>query len=538
MSGETAPRALTLETLNQRHPDVDGLRAETILDYSALYEGGEAVQRRVVRLLPRRPSEEEAVYRFRCSLMHYVNYTAEIVDYFKSHLFASDVEIRTEGSNDTPPWYGDWAKDVDRSGSSLVDFFACRFVDASVARRSWFLVDFPLAGEGTVETRAEWEGQALGNGYLVDLPFESVLDWSHDDAGELEYVVVKSEDRRRRDPTQKRGVVRASWTIYQRDGWQRYAIDYEEAKPPQPKDLIPLVQAGAESPTPGHVPIVCMDFGKSLWLLNKIASPQMEQMRKRNDLSWGLGRSCFAMRVFNLAETPGGGGEDSGGGSGPRQGPGYSMILGVGETVSWDAPPSDAFTPIAQYAENLKEEIHRIAGAMALSMTTSAASVGRSGESKAMDIGGMERVLRGYGDCVLKGIRRAYLLLSIGRKEPLVWAISGFDSFDESDASQQILDQATWQTLDIPSPTAQKLRRKAVAFAACPGASQAERDQIDSEIEKATPMEPSSAAGAMLALDDAAAAQSDTASGAGPAPTSATNSVGGAGASPRQLPQR
>jgi hypothetical protein len=485
-----------LAVLNTRRPEVD---LELLADYDALFRGGKTFAARLSTLLPQRPDEADKVYAFRLKTAHYLNYAGPIVSRFAAWLFTGRMEVKSEPAN-VDGYYAALREDCDGLGTDLSTMLRKQLTRALVQRRSWVLVDFPAdAAEAPPETRADWDARGLGKGYLCPLDEVDVLDWEHDEAGELLYAVVKHRDQRRRSPGQGRGMITDTWTVWGRETWERYAVTYEVNKPPKDDDEVPRVAMGKVA-TKGHVPLVAVELPDELWAMNVLASPQTEQMRARNAESWGLQRTCFAMRIFKLLDR-----EEP-----PVQGAGYGMVIGVGEDVEWDAPPAEAFTPIAHYADRLKDELHRVTSQMAYGVNNSAASVGRSADSKHQDNKLFDVILGELGRIVCEAAEKILDLVSLGRGDGVVWSVSGLSKFDIGDATELTTNAVTAQTLNIPSPTFRRMLSKRVAFALVPDASEQERAQISKEIDDNTPdeleaPEPEGDEGAAPALNGEAA---------------------------------
>lgn len=470
--------------LDQLHPSHD---LEQLADYDALYRGGKHFEARIERFLPVRPNEPPEVYSFRKKSHHYVPYAGAIVDYFTSWLFTGRLEYRTvEDSKagtmgDPPEWFAPLKEDCDTLGTDLTSFFRERMNKILVKRHAWILVDFPVAADGERPlSKADWAEQGLDKGYLCALDPECVLDWENDERGELLWVVVKHTDKRRLTiadaRTGKGARVKDTWTVYGRETWERYEIEYAEDEPPQPDTIIPLKDSGSVA-TEGKVPLVHMELDEGLWLMNRLASPQLEQARARNALSWNLQRTCYAMRLFFL-EGPLG--------TPPTHGPAMGMTFGVNERVEWDAPPSDAFVPYADYTKDLKDEIYRVANQMALGVDNNAAAVGRSGDSKKLDAGLAEVALRALGLVLIAGIERTLGLLSDGRGDDSEWHVSGMDSFSSGDVASLLEAATAYDTLAIPSKRARVLIHTKVVRAILADASQEDLDKIADEIESGT----------------------------------------------------
>jgi hypothetical protein len=470
-----------LKTLDQLHPDLAGDGLEILADYDALYRGGDAFKKRKKRFLPQRPNEENEVYDFRLKSAHYLNYAGPLVDQLVAWLFTGRMEIRTRDKAASPDaFYATFKEDCDTNGTDLVAFVRDRLRSALVRRRAWVLVDFPAAPTDPASL-ADWKAQGLGRGYLCPLDAESVFDWERDEDGELVWAITHSQEKKRTSPDDSRDMITRRWTVWERDGWRRFAITYKQDEAPKADDAIPQVGQGP-SPTPGLVPLVELQLPDGLWLMDRMESPCSEQMRARNALSWSLARTCYAMRIFHLERERD---KDEN-----VHGPAYGIVIGTDEKVTWDAPPADAFKPVADYGQSLKDEIYRVTSQMAAGVDNNAASIGRSGESKSADASLTEIVLRSYGMIACDFTERVLERVSAGRGEKPkaesagIWHVTGLDKFSHGDAGAFVDVLTKLEPLAIPSRTLHVQAYEQVARMMLPGASQEVLDAICDEIDK------------------------------------------------------
>ena len=62
---------------------------------------------------------------------------------------------------------------------------------ALIAGASYVLVDFPRIGKAG--NRAEEDAQGASRAYLVDYAAEDVINWSLDEQGNFDWVVIRTE---------------------------------------------------------------------------------------------------------------------------------------------------------------------------------------------------------------------------------------------------------------------------------------------------------------------------------------------------------
>jgi hypothetical protein len=467
------------EDLEQLNPEQD---PELLSNYEALYRGGKALQLRLDQLLPKRPAEEPETYRFRKASYHFLPYAGPIVNYLVSWLFTGRMEMRLRAEAGKPApaqpdWWAEFKENSDGHGTDLMAQLRELTKRALVAGRGWLLLDAPKPPPGAAPvTLAQWRDQGLDKTYTRIMATGEVLDWEYAEDGELLWVITKSVTKGRSDPTQRRNVTTERWTLWERERWTRYRLDTKDGEHHDPKQPITVEDQG-DSPTPGKVPLVTMCLPEVLWLMNILYSPAVEQFRSRCALSWSLHRTCYAMRIFHLKAPAT---EDDI----PAHGPALGMTLGTEESVSWDAPPADAFAPFRDYTTDLKDELYRIANQMALGVDNNAAAVGRSGESKAVDAASGEVVLRAYGMHLCEVAERVMHLAAVARGEKDAGVhCSGMDAFSEADVGGLVDNVTKVDALAIPSRTLHVRMYQRLARAVVPDASQEDHDTIRQEIE-------------------------------------------------------
>jgi hypothetical protein len=151
----------------------------------------------------------------------------------------------------------------------------------------------------------------------------------------------------------------------------------------------------------------------------------------------------------------------------PAMGTGYYLSLGVGESLEWPAPPSAPFDTISSYVDTLKDELHRVAIAMAQGVDNNAAAIGRSGESKDADANATQKILAALGKIVVLAWERTFDLVSQGRGESIRWQASGMDDYDDApDLGTLIEDVMSIDSLKIGSPTLDRELHTRVAMTA------------------------------------------------------------------------
>ncbi len=462
---------MKLSQLRRTHPDFD---RETLQTHADLFAGGAQFHRNVARYLPRHDVEPLEVYQRRCAAATYLNYVAPIVQYFASYLFTTSPVMKGEheGGGEPDAFYAELKEDCDGVGTDLDAFLRARFVDALVAQRAFWRVEFPAPGADAPADRAAWETEGLGRGRLVHVPAASVVHWKRDARGAFEWVVEYERRCELLDWTDADETVTETWTRWRADGSaDRWQLAYPKSDPPPPERDVPAAEP-PHNPV-GAIPLVELALPRELWVLNLLAAPQLELFRKRAALSWAIDRVCYAMPVLYTAakKRP------------AMMGAGYFLQLGEKDKLDFPAPPVAPFAVIETNIEKLKDEAFRVAHQMAQGVNNNAAAVGRTADSKAADADVTEIVLQAYGARVCEAVERTLQLLSAGRGDPVDWDVSGMSSFRSADAAALAETALTLDPLHIPSKTFQREMLTRTALAQLPDADEDTRQKIRKEIE-------------------------------------------------------
>lgn len=461
-------------TLNRRHPASD---AKTFARYAALYRGGRTFRARVGDFLPQNPLESGTVYTMRKAECAYRSYVGPAVDFFSFQLFASPLVVRAT-TNGAPvpvdPFYAAFKESVDATGTDLVDFLKARFVTALVKGVAWWVAELPDDDGAPATDRKDWASRGLGTASLRAVDPDNVLDWETDDAGLLTWAITHARETRRDDPRAERSAVTETWRLYDRESVETFQVTYDPKKPPKATDDIP--STGARRHRFPRVPLVQMRLPDGLWLLNRTAEAQEEHFRLSAALSWAMKRAAYPMAVFK---------SDSG--EQPKTGAGLVTTIGSKDELEWIAPPMSAFDSLQSAIKDAMTEIHRIAQQMSHSVDNTAATAGRSGDSKDADNTATEICLHAYAALVKGAAEQTYELVSDARDDfDLVFSIEGMNRFSLKDTGTTLDNITRASKLGIPSDTlARELGVKA-ADLLLPDASQGVKDTINAEIRSAS----------------------------------------------------
>lgn len=467
---------MKLGLLRQTNPAYD---AETWVRYEALYRGGKDFKANAGKFLLQNRGEPPDVYQARLREASYRSYVGPIVDYFASQLMAAPMTIRCtdRATNDeleeTDEFYSSFKEDVDGQGTDLIDLARNAFRTALVKGACWFVAALPSKDGVEPVNQAEYQERGLGDAKAGKLEPENVLDWECDESGSLLWVMTYEESRPRASVAASRAKIHGVWRIFDTKNVTVYERDWEERDGPGEDDVL-MYPVSEEPHGFNRVPLIRVELPRGLWLMNRVADAQVEHFRLSAGLGWAIRRTCYAMPVFRMGSSVG---------PEPVMGSGYFLKVGEKDSVDWVAPPAQAFTVISDEMKAQKDEIYRVAQQMAQGVDNSAASVGRSADSKRADASSTEVCLVAYGAVVREALEKLYDLVAEGRGDAIKFHVGGLDKFNLADPTVAVDNAVSASGLDVPSETFNKELLMHTADALLPGLAQETKDAIRKEIE-------------------------------------------------------
>jgi hypothetical protein len=448
------------------HPEYAARRAAW-RKYRDLYVGGEQLRAHAGDYLVRRQREPGEVYAERLSRVFYENYIGSIVDWYAATLFRREPVLTFTGRDEgAKKFFAALVEDADRKGTGLADFFRGQFIEAMIAGTSYTLVDFPRVQAGA-GTRGAEDASGASRAYLVSYPAEDVINWSLDEMGQFDWVVIRTSALRKDRVDDAGWREETRWTYYDRTQFRSFVRREEGAKPE-------LADEGPHALTRlGQVPVAPLRIPEGLWLLNRAGSLQLEHFNKSNALSWALTMGLFAMPVvYSEREWS------------QMVGESYFIQLGPQDRFGWTEPEGKVFQIAADNLVRLQEEIYRVCY-----LAQQGAPLGRadrrSGVSKQRDFATTQEVLRAYGDGVKEQIRRVLRAIAAARQDSVEISVTGLDEFDIADFGTELEEAGALLGLGVMSPTLRKEVFKKLALKYLCDARQDVKDRIVAEIEGA-----------------------------------------------------
>ncbi|HTU48134.1 MAG TPA: hypothetical protein VMF91_23945 [Bryobacteraceae bacterium] len=453
--------------IDQEHPDFKRQKLMWRM-YRDLYAGGDGFKHRAAEYLLRRQKEPLDVYGERLHRVFYENYVGSIVDWYASTLFRREPSLQFEGGLETGQQFlAELADDCDLRGTTLSNFFRQCLVDALIAGRSHILIDFPRAAT-TPANRAEEDAAGLSRAYLIRYQAEDLINWSLDERGDYDWVVLRQSVRRQPRIDSPEIVEETYWYYFDKTSYRTYRRIEQENQPTS----IELVGYGAHALVrQARVPLFTLQVSDGLWLMSKAGHLQLEHFNKSNALGWAITMGLFAMPVIYSDRE-----------WNQIVGESYYIQLGPGDKFGWTEPDGKVYQIAADNLDTLKEEIYRVCY---LSQASGEMQGGRaqSAASKQLDFTITEEVLRGYGALVKDCIRRVLRAVSDAREDGISISVTGLDELDISDFSGELQDATKLLSLGIDSPTLKRQIYQRLAMKYLSDARQETKDQIAREID-------------------------------------------------------
>jgi hypothetical protein len=456
-----------LQNINVEHPDYVS-RKGMWRKYRDLYVGGEQLKEHASEYLAPRQKEPADVYGERLSKVFYENYVGSIIDWYAATLFRREPELHIEGTaKQGRQFFSEFAEDCDLKGTTISDFFRKQLIEALVSGVSYTLVDFPKCSLA-VGSRAEEDLIGASRGYLVDCPAESLINWSVDDAGRFEWVVLRTEYLRKNGPDAPSFDRETVWRYYDR-------TTYRTFRKGQDRDAqVELVDEGLHAlAAQRRVPLFELKVSDGLWLMNKAGLLQLEHFNKSNALSWALTMGLFATPVV-YSDRP----------WSQIVSESYYIQLAPTDRFGWTEPEGHVYQIAAENLSRLQEEIYRVCYLMIQSSGSNTPASAQSGLSKMRDFAITQEVLRAYGDAVKDTLKRVMRAVQTARCDDLQIDVSGLDDFDIRDFSTDLQDAERLLSLGIESPTMKRQVFKRLAYKYLCDVRQEVKDRIATEIDE------------------------------------------------------
>lgn len=194
--------------------------------------------------------EGENEYKDRAQRAYRFNHTREVVDLVDKYLFKMQSH---RNEKDAPESVKKFWKATTMNGMGIRDFMRQVSQRSSVFGRSWIIVD--NTASDAVISKAD-EADVSTYAYIVKP--ESVLDFSYDDGGRLNWILIHEQVRDDVDPIESSGVVEDQYRLWERNQWTLFTIDRDR------NGRVKVIKDGPHPHNLGEVPAIPADCSISV----------------------------------------------------------------------------------------------------------------------------------------------------------------------------------------------------------------------------------------------------------------------------------
>jgi hypothetical protein len=436
--------------------------------YKDLYAGGEQFQKHAAEYLIRRSKEPADVFAERLSRVFYENYAGTIIDWYAATLMTREPVLQFDGANAAGiSFFDGLVRNCDLKGTTLCEFFRRRLGETLVFGKTYIAVDFPRV-PGPVRSRAEEDAVGRSRAYLTEYSPEEVINWSYDESGRLEWIVIRTSYLSQESHNSGDWKRENRWLFYDRENYRIYREHKTGNSTVEPV----VVDEGRHGlAAQNRVPVFEMRISDGLWLMNKAAPLQLEHFNKSNALSWALTMGLFATPVVYSDKE-----------WNQIVGDSYYIQLGPNDRFGWTEPEGHVFQIASDNLERLRDEIYRVCYLMNQAGGAQLARI-QSAVSKQRDFGVTQEILKNYGDVVKDCMRQVLEAINEARRDGLRIDVSGLDEFDISDFATELDDAKKLLELGIESATFKKQLFKRLALKYLCDVRQDVKNRIAAEIE-------------------------------------------------------
>lgn len=220
MSHSLAVEEILLQ-IDKEHPEYCA-KAGLLKTYRDLYAGRAQLVKNADQYLVRRQKEPMEVYSERLSRVFYENYIGSIIDWYVATLFRREPVLILEGDDlQARLFMQTFAENCDWRGNTITEFFRNRLLDAIITGESYTLVDFPRSF-GNAESKGQEDLTGASRAYLCSVQPEQLINWNLDEAGNFEWVMLRSTARHKPAIEQEDWTIETTWVYYDKTSFRKY----------------------------------------------------------------------------------------------------------------------------------------------------------------------------------------------------------------------------------------------------------------------------------------------------------------------------
>lgn len=466
------------KTLNAKHKCYDPCLYE---DYNALYEGGKTFEKHKEHFLEKNEFEPPQIFKSRKANAEYQNFVGPIIDQLASQLFSSPFKIDTESKAKLDPFYADFQNDADGGGKDLINFYQDRFIKGVTTGAGWYVLEMPQLTPEMQQLKSDKklsmeQADQLGarRVTLCAVDNSQVFNWAVNEYGDFIWVCIYKKECQVLNPfTDPSDVITETWKFYDSSEIITFVKSHKEGEVVDDETEIAVkskIKHGFSK-----IPVRKLQFPLGLWIMNRVASAQIGHFRSSAQLDWAQRNCAYPMPVFKSVDAT----------KPPVMGAGRFILIDPEEDFGYAAPGSDSFVSLADRIESKRVEIYRVTQQMAAGISNSAV-IGRSADSKAIDVGATDICLRAYGRFIKEEVETTLDLIKDARLESDIdFTVEGMAQFSQEELSEAIKNLTAAKAMVTHSPSYLENIEHTIIDLSFPNIDAAEKQEMHDEVESA-----------------------------------------------------
>jgi hypothetical protein len=409
------PESIRVDVLESTHNDY---HAGKIRLYSALYNGGDAIHKDpqvIGKLLQMRQIEKSdigaAQYSLRKARAHYINRAAGLCDWFTASAFPADPMIETDVKSE---YFESLNTDADGLGTAFSTLCRNALKETFLGGRTYFKVHFPMAGDVVAAN----DLRSL-EARLSVVPAVTIDDWEFSEEGKLEWVRAHAMELVRDpfNPFARPTKEKHTWCFYTESRSAIYSAE-KDIGSGFSSDQVAMLTGGKEHDF-GVPQIFDVRSGRGQFVLDRIYDVIKALFEREAGITWALDAQAYAVPVLTTQDTskvPSISGSEL-----------LAIVLEIGGTYTFSAPPATIFDPLFKDIERLSKDLYEVVQALAINAAALPQSGRLSGESVVQFREPMKALLASFIWPIKEAAKRSLEAIAKYRGENVKINLIGFD---------------------------------------------------------------------------------------------------------------
>lgn len=208
---ESAEQKVLLALISRRHPLYEATKDHWAFLESTYNGGREWFEKNVHRYM----KEGDKEFNNRLARAYRFNHTREVVDLLNKYLFKQNI---TRNDGDAPESVKQFWKRTTRNGLGIKDFARQISKKSSIFGRVAVVIDNNAPAD--VKNMSKAQAKELGvKTYAYIVPPDQILDYSHDEEGDLNWILLKEIRRDDGNPLSSSGKENIYYRLWTRTHW-------------------------------------------------------------------------------------------------------------------------------------------------------------------------------------------------------------------------------------------------------------------------------------------------------------------------------